>query len=244
MKIIQGDFVRPSNSLFGLPLDSVWRVVSADGALKLEPENDVARNAKIGWLGHRYPHYNFDRVVLFRGKWVRPLDVRELVNHSPECEDPLPPARLREYQRPVKDIPQPVLTSADAVATAMEAAEEAARQAKVLNELLESARKRERQRQAELREAKAAEAKADKVAAARAKADEARRVLSAKLHADRCLGEATLDLIAEVSRLNNGGPEKTVAASIAAHVEQLQPLARSYGYRIAKPSMIALVVPL
>ena len=244
MKITQGDFVRPSNSFFGLPLDSVWRVVSADGSLKLAPENDAARAATNVWVGNRYPHYNFDKVVRFRGEWMRLLDAQELVNPSAECEDPLPPARLREYQRPVKDIPQPVLTSADAVATATDAAEQAARQSAGLAALLASARKRERQRQEELREAKAAKAKADKVAAARAKADEARRALSAKLHADRCLGEATLDLIAEVSRLNNGGPEKTAAASIAAHVEQLQPLARSYGYRIAKPSMIALVVPL
>ena len=248
MKITQGDFVRPSNSFFGLPLDSVWRVVSAEGALKLEPENDAARNASGGWIGHRYPHYNFDKVVRFRGEWVLPMLIPDVDDPSPECEYPLtaglPSARLRERQRPVKDIPQPVLTSADAVTTATDAAEQATRQAEVLAELLESSRKRERQRLEELREAKAAKAKADKVAAARAKADEARRALSAKLHADRCLGEATLDLIAEVSRLNNGGPEKTAAASIAAHVEQLQPLARSYGYRIAKPSMIALVVPL
>lgn len=244
MKITQGDFVRPSNSFFGLPLDSVWRVVSAEGALKLEPENDAARNASGGWLGHRYPHYNFDRVVRFRGKWVLPTLIPGVGDTSSECDDPLPSALLREYQRPVKDIPQPVLTSADAVTTATEAADQAARQAAVLREMLESARNRERQRQEELREAKAAKSKADKIAAARVKADEARRALSAKLHADRCLGEATLDLIAEVSRLNNGGPEKTAAASIAAHVEQLQPLARSYGYRISKPSMIALVVPL
>ena len=80
--------------------------------------------------------------------------------------------------------------------------------------------------------------------AARAKVEEARKALAATLHADRCLGEATLELIAEVSRLNNGGEERTADASIAAHCDQLQPLARSYGYRIAKPSMIALVVKL
>ena len=241
MKITQGDFVRPSNSFFGLPLDSVWRVVSADGALKLEPENDAARNASGGWLGHRYPHYNFDKVVLFRGKWV---DVRGADFLRAPSFDGSVTGRMSSFFPSPTNIPQPVLSSADAVTTATEAADQAARQAAVLNELLESARKRERQRQEELREAKAAKSKADKIAAARVKADEARRVLSAKLHADRCLGEATLDLIAEVSRLNNGGPEKTAAASIAAHVEQLQPLARSYGYRIAKPSLIALVVKL
>lgn len=241
MKITQGDFVRPSNSFFGLPLDSVWRVVSAEGALKLEPENDAARVTNNVWVGNRYPYYNFDKVVLLHGQWVNALGAQALDDHFPAYADML----IGRVPSPApQSIPQPVLSSADAVTTATEAAEQAARQAAVLNELLESARKRERQRQEELREAKAAKAKADKVAAARAKADEARRVLSAKLHADRCLGEATLDLIAEVSRLNNGGPEKTAAASIAAHVEQLQPLARSYGYRIAKPSMIALVVPL
>ena len=243
MKITQGDFVRPSNSFFGLPLDSVWRVVSADGALKLEPENDAARNASGGWLGHRYPHYNFDKVVLFRGKWVLPMLIPGVGDPSSDYCDALS-HHIASSGTSTQNIPQPMLTSADAVTTATDAAEQAVRQAAVLEELLESARKRERQRQEELREAKAAKSKADKIAAARVKADEARRVLSAKLHADRCLGEATLDLIAEVSRLNNGGPEKTAAASVAAHVEQLQPLARSYGYRIAKPSMIALVVPL
>lgn len=243
MKITQGDFVRPSNSFFGLPLDSVWRVVSAEGALKLEPENDAARNASGGWLGHRYPHYNFDRVVLFRGKWVLPMLIPGVGDPSAAYDGVLT-GRMSSSLPSPSNIPQPALSSADAVTTATEAADQAARQAAVLHELLESARNRERQRQEELREAKAAKSKADKIAAARVKADEARRALSAKLHADRCLGEATLDLIAEVSRLNNGGPEKAAAASIAAHVEQLQPLARSYGYRISKPSMIALVIPL
>ena len=92
--------------------------------------------------------------------------------------------------------------------------------------------------------ARAAKAKADKEAAARAQVEEARKELAAKLHADRCLGEATLALIAEVFRLNSGGSEQVAHSSIAAHCDQLQPLARSYGYRIAKPSMIALVVKL
>ena len=47
-----------------------------------------------------------------------------------------------------------------------------------------------------------------------------------------------------MSRLHNGGPEAAAHASIANHADQLQPLARSYGYRIVKPSNIALVVKL
>ena len=81
-------------------------------------------------------------------------------------------------------------------------------------------------------------------AAAKAKVEEGKRQLAARLHADRCLGEATMELIAEVSRLNNGGSEQVAHSSIAAHVDQLQPLAKSYGYRIAKPSLLAQVVKL
>ena len=76
------------------------------------------------------------------------------------------------------------------------------------------------------------------------KLEEARKALAAKLHADRCLAEAGLELIAEVSRLNNGGSEQIADASIAQHIDQLQPLAKSYGYRIVKPSMLAQVVKL
>ena len=39
------------------------------------------------------------------------------------------------------------------------------------------------------------------------------------------------ELIAEISRLQNGGPEKPAAASIAGHVVQLQPLARATATR-------------
>lgn len=108
--------------------------------------------------------------------------------------------------------------------------------------LLEAARKLEAECAAAVKAAKVAKAKADKEAAAKAKAEEAKRQLAARLHADSCLGEATLALITEVSRLNNGGSEQAAAHSIAAHVDQLQALAKSYGYRIAKPSMLAQVV--
>lgn len=117
MKITQGDFVRPSNSFFGLPLDSVWRVVSAEGALKLEPENDAARNASGGRLGHRYPHYNFDRVVLFRGKWVLPMLIPGVGDHY-SAYDGVLTGRMSSSLPSPSNIPQPVLSSADAVTTA------------------------------------------------------------------------------------------------------------------------------
>ena len=229
MSITRGDFVRPNNPDVGLPRGSVWRVVCTAGAIKLEPENNAAHHARHVALGNRYLAHNFDKVVLYRGGWV---DAREAV-----LTDRMPISSTSPQSMSTS-----LLSSADAVATATVAAEQATNTAAAVARMLESARKLEAERKAELRAAKAAKAKADKEAAARAKVEEARKELAATLHADRCLGEATLELIAEVSRLNNGGPERPADPSIAAHCDQLQPLARSYGYRIAKPSMIALVV--
>lgn len=145
---------------------------------------------------------------------------------------------------PNEALPNIMPGNADAVTTAWFTAAAAAGTVDAYSSMLESARKAERQRKKELREALAFAAKADKEAAARAKVEEARKDLNARLHADRCLAEATLALVGEVSRLNNGGSEQPADHGIAAHYDQLQPLARSYGYRIAKPSMIALVVKL
>ena len=235
MSIIRGDFVRPNNPGVGLPRGSVWRVVCTAGALKLDAENAEARRADHKATGRRFHNSNFDKVVLCRGQW---MDAKVLRDPYAFLDDVLT-ERMQGSCASPQNMPKP-----DAVTVAARAAEQATNAAAEIQRLLESARKREAERKAELRAAKAAKAKADKEAAARAKVEEARKELAAKLHADRCLGEATLELIAEVSRLNNGGEERLADASIAAHCDQLQPLARSYGYRIAKPSMIALVVKL
>lgn len=248
MTIQRGDFVRPKKPSLGLPKDSVWRVVCADVVLTLEPENDIAKRVvRCAPLDCRYPARAFDRVVLCRGQWVSVHDDDPTWFFG----DDVPPERMSSIPGTsinCEPIPAPApaqrLSHADAVDGAAAAAGQAARRVEATDELLESAREQERQRQEELREAKAAKAKADKEAAARAKAEEARKALSAKLYADRCLGEATLELIAEVSSLNNGRPEQVADASIAQHIDQLQPLAKSYGYRIVKPSMLALVVKL
>lgn len=235
MSIICGDFVRPNKPGVGLPLGSVWRVVCSAGALKLDAENDAAQSARHVALGCRYPEHNFDKVVLCRGQWV---DVRD-------ADFLRAPASLYDGAVSASATQAADLAMVpDAVTTATVAAEQASNAADAIACQLEAARKLEAERKAELRAAKAAKAKADKEAAPRAKAEDARKALAAKLHADRCLGEATLALIAEVSRLNNGGSEQVADASIAQHVDQLQALAKSYGYRIAKPSMIALVVKL
>lgn len=234
MPIQRGDFVRPNNNRT-LPPGSVWRVICSAGALRLEPENDVAKRVERSVFdGFRFAAQYFDKVVRCRGQWVSVRDT-ELPFGSTE-DDVLTAIPAPE--------PAQRLTHADDVDRASFAAGQAASATAAMHRLLEDARKLEAERQEELRIAKAAKAKADKEAAARVKAEEARRALAAKLYADRCLGEATLELIAEVSRLNNGGSEQVADASIAQHIDQLQPLAKSYGYRIAKPSMLAQVVKL
>ena len=238
MSITRGDFVRPNNPGAGLPRDSVRRVICTAGALKLVAENAEARRYDHKATGRRFHNSNFDKVVLCRGQWVEVRDPVE--THDPDSFfDDVMTGRMAGSCASPQTMPKP-----DAVTVAARAAEQATNTAAAAARMLESARKLEAERKAELRAARAAKAKADKEAAARAQVEEARKELAAKLHADRCLGEATLELIAEVSRLNNGGEERTADASIAAHCDQLQPLARSYGYRIAKPSMIALVVKL
>ena len=245
MTIQRGDFVRPKTPRLGLPQDSVWRVICADGPLKLEPENASARSvSRRVTVGCRFPAGDFDKVVLCRGQWVSVRDEELLLGPTWFFGDDVPTDRIYSKSGDcLTEEPMPLkLRQHDAVATATIAAEQAASAAAATVSMLEAARKLEAERQQELREAKAAKAKADKEAAARAKVEEARKALDAKLYADRCLGEATLALIAEVSRLNNGGSEQIAEASIAAHVDQLQALAKSYGYRIVKPGVIAIVV--
>lgn len=84
--------------------------------------------------------------------------------------------------------------------------------------------------------------KAREEARAAAKAEAKREAIASRLHKDRDLAAATSALLAELSRLHNGGAEQDAAAIIAMHAEQLQPLAKSYGYKIAKPGVIAIVV--
>lgn len=239
MPIQRGDFVRPN--IRSLPKDSVWRVICSAGALKLEPENDVAqRVGRSAYGGVHFSAQSFDKVVRCRGQWVSVRDEELLLGPTWFFGDDVPPDRM------ASPAPEPAqrLTHADDVDRATIDAERAASATAAMARLLEDARKLEAERQEELRIAKAAKAKADKEAAARAKMEEARKALAAKLYADRCVAEATLELIAEVSRLNNGGSEQVADASIAQHIDQLQALAKSYGYRIAKPSMLAQVVKL
>lgn len=247
MSIIRGDCVRPNNPGPGLPFGSVWRVTTASGGLiKLTHESGGTHLAGSA-PARLFCSHDFDKVVMCSGQWVDVRDVDPMRVPSSFYGSVLT-GRMSAPAPAPQNPPKPLFSSADAVTTATVAAEQASNATAAIDSLLEAARKLEAEREADLREAikaaKAAKAKADKEAAARAKAEEARKALAAKLHADRCLADATLALIAEVSRLNNGGSEQVASHSIAQHADQLQALAKSYGYRIAKPSMLAQVIKL
>lgn len=238
MTIKRGDFVRAINSMPGLSKDQVWRVVDTVGGLKLEGHNTAARHSRHRVAGLRFKPEDVTRQTLNAdGEWVD-----ELSMPTADCE--VMTERVSSSSPSIKGLPKATFANSAAVTTATAAAEQASWDSARCARLLEAARKLEAERQQELREAKAAKAKADKEAAARTKAEEARKALSDRLHADRLLAQATLALIHEVVWLNNGGAERPAAEGIANHADQLQPLARSYGYRIVKPSTIALVVKL
>ena len=237
MRIACDDKVRPNNTDLGLPLWSRWRVLGTIGGLKLYPHNDEAKAVKHLVAGLRFKSEDFNRQTLNAvGVWVDELPMPSADEVMAEC--------MSSSSPPIKGLPKTIFANSDAVTTATVAARQASWASANYASLLEDARKLEAERQQELREAKAAKAKADKEAAARAKVEEARKALSARLQADRFLALATMALIGEVAWLNNGGAERPAPEGIANHADQLQPLARSYGYRIVKPSMVALVVKL
>ena len=73
-------------------------------------------------------------------------------------------------------------------------------------------------------------------ARARRKAEVIRRI-----EADKRLAGATLSLLSEIANLNAGLPDRPADSLVAAHATQLDPLARSYGYKVAKAGSIVVV---
>lgn len=222
-RFIPGDYVRPISPNTGLPRVSVWAVHRyrnrADGAMELYSigPTGVGSYPPSHVLGRVFYDLDFEQVVMVDGQWKAVNPPTALIDQA-ELGEPM--QNIQETD-PVKSADKLV----EQAAAALDAAKENARKARE-----------------EARAAAKAEAKHKAAAAAAKKAREEREAISIRLHKDRDLAAATSDLLAEISRLHNGGPEKCAAARIALHVDQLQPLAKSYGYRIAKPGVIASVV--
>ena len=217
-----GDYVRPINPHTGLPLGSVWVVRRYDerayGAMELD-------SVSVG--AGRYPPWHVKgKLFNERDFELRPLSTAFALASGITPLGTIAPATVANVEKvdPIKAAENLVAAAESTLDAAKERAREARKEAKA-------------KAKAEAK-AKAREEAASKVAQ---EALNEYYAINARLHKDRCLAEATLELIAEISRLQNGGPEKPAAASIAGHVVQLQPLAKSYGYKISKPSMVALV---
>lgn len=223
-RFIPGDYVRPINPAAGLPCGSVW-VVSryhnkARGAVELCASSLTARDSypPSHVIGRVFADHNFEKVVMVGGQWKAAPSRTVMV--AP-VELGVPAEQLIAMADPVESADMLVEQAAAALAAAKESARKAREEARARD-------KAEAKRRAAVESAK--------------RAFEEHRAIEHRLHKDRGLAEATVALIAELSRLHNGGAEQPAASSIAEHAEQLQPLAKSYGYKIAKPGVIAIVV--
>lgn len=246
-RFLRGDYVRPDNSP-GLPRNSVWVVLRYVGPdlHKVElglvcagwPTPFLPEDVKSGIFDDR----EFVKVAASPGTLVdRGTVTGRIYAGTPVTSsigNELNDIREHSYKAGVQHaLSEAGLASdADPVALADNVVSDA--EAK-----LEAAKKLARKvREAAKAKAKA-EAEAKRKAEAEKKAAEERQAISDRLRQDRYLAEATVALIAELTRLHVfGGSERVAEASIAAHAEQLQPLAKSYGYKIAKPGALAIVV--
>ena len=237
-RFLPGDYVRPISPTTGLPRDSVWVISRYDkdiGAVALYSIGPACRGSypPSYVLGRVFADCHFEKVVMVAGQW-KPTHPRTVTVAPAELDELFPfsgtvTGRISSVAN-MESIPK-----ADQVTVADKLVERAAAELAVAKENARKARE-------EARAASKAEANRKAVAEAAKKAREEHEAISTRLQKDRDLASATISLIAELSRLHNGGAEQDAAASIAMHADQLQPLAKSYGYKIAKPGVIAIVV--
>lgn len=212
-----GDIVKPFSPRLGLPIISTWRVEARIGnECELSPYNDFAKFYNGRVYGRRFSVDYLETVGVCR-RTVEKL--RPISDFDSIAEEDL---RLCEPN------PEQVIDHDMLVAQAAQA--------------LDAAKEHARKTREEARAAAKAEAKRKAVRLAAKRACEEHEAVALRLHNDLELAAATSALIAELIRLHNGGAEHTASPAIAMHAEQLQPLAKSYGYNIAKPGVIAIVV--
>lgn len=236
-RFIPGDYVRPMYGCLGLPYGSVWVVrVCGPGKVELGPVDTGPTHHPASYvLGRTFDDRKFEKVILCGGRWQGVAPRYKTLKHDPGLltflaeDDPTTVRVSRSFQS--------IHKASDGVESADKLVELAAAALVDAKQLAREAREKAKA------DAKA-EAKRKAAADASQKALVERQAISARLHKDRELALATVSLIAEIARLHNGGPEQDAAPYIAMHVEQLQPLAKSYGYKIAKPGVIAIVVKL
>ena len=70
---------------------------------------------------------------------------------------------------------------------------------------------------------------------------EHKAAFSKRLDDDQALAQATYSLLEEMRRLFSGGREQLAAAIITKHANQLDALAKSYGYKIIRTGARSVV---
>lgn len=210
--IKMGDIVEPTSPSLGLPLGSTWRVTARIGNdCKLSPHNDCAVSFRQRAYGRRFSVDYLETVGLSRMAVEKPRPISDFEEDLPACEP-----------KPEKAIDPDTLVAqaAQALYNAKELQAQARRKAAEARKQAEKKAKEAAQREAEAR----------------------RRVeVALRIDSDKALARATIDLLVEINNLNAGGPDRPANQAIAAHAAQLDPLARSYGYKVAKAGSIFVV---
>lgn len=255
MTIRAGDYVRPDGtaSFFkGMNPDAVFRVqwVDYQDQLELQPENEKAERYNL--RGVRLPASDFVKVVLVRGRWrdVKSLSSTEMRLLAQEAvyvdttklEDLFPgrvavlTGRMSASAPAIPNIPKP--GHGGAVGTSVEDADKIVERAEETLKLARENAKAKRKQEAEAQRQRAAAAKkAEAVREALAR----QAAVEARLDAEVSLARATIDLLHELRRKHQGGEDQPAHPAIAKHADQLDPLARTYGYKIAKAGTVTVV---
>lgn len=214
--IKMGDIVGPISPRVNLPIGSTWRVTARIGNdCELSPRNDCAVAFRQRAYGRRFPVDSLETVGLSRTVAEKPRPISD------------PYSIFAEALRPCEPKPEQAIDPDMLVAQAAQALDNA-------KELQAQARRKaaEARKQAEKR----AKEQAEREAEAERKAEVIRCI-----EADKRLAGATLSLLSEIANLNAGLPDRPADSLVAAHATQLDPLARSYGYKVAKAGSIVVV---
>lgn len=243
MTIQRGDYVRPSNHNAGLPCGSVWYVVSSAEGLKLEPENVIAHDVPRKVIyGCRFPERDFDKVVRCRGQWVNAKTVKYTPSFDPDflMRDVLASPLLASMTTAVANGAGTVACTQaiNPVQAALSIADNAVVSAE---QKLADAKEQARKQRALAAEKARAKAKADKEAVQYEVEQEQKAAFRRRLDDDQALACATFGLIYEVRRLLNGGSEQLAHKSVTQHADQLDALAKSYGYKIIRTGAKSVV---
>lgn len=211
-----GDIVEPTSPRLGLPRGSTWRVTARIGNdCELSPHNDCAASFRQRAYGRRFSVDYLETVGLFRMVVEKPRPISDFDSIFAEALRPCEPK-----PKQVIDPDMLVAQAAQALDNAKELQAKARRKAAEARKLAEKQAKEAAEREAEAR----------------------RRVeVALRIDRDKALARATIDLLVEINNLNAGGPDRPANQAIAAHAAQLDPLARSYGYKVAKAGSIFVV---